>query len=39
MEVLGAGRAELTEPHIARVPRVVLDWQALPFAAADSPPD
>ena len=35
LAVLGAGRAEIPEPHVARVPRVVLDRQALPFAAAE----
>ena len=28
-------RAEIPEPHVARVPRVVLDRQALPFAAVE----
>ena len=33
--VLGAGRAEIPEPYVARTPRVVLDRQAVPFAAAE----
>jgi hypothetical protein len=35
LAVLGAGRAEIPEPHVARTPRVVLDRQAVPFAAAE----
>jgi hypothetical protein len=35
LAVLGAGRAEIPEPHVARTSRVILDRQALPFAAAE----
>ena len=35
LAALGASRAEIPEPHKPRAHRVVLDRQALPFAAAE----